>query len=91
MTGLVQASVMNLNMKPIDYPVEIGFTWYYSGRHDFDNIRFAAKYIEDGIVKAGLLPNDNQQWVRGFLYDKFVKVEKGKDAVEVEIQKYEER
>jgi Holliday junction resolvase RusA-like endonuclease len=91
MTGLVQASIMNLNEKPIDYPVLVGFIWYYSGRHDFDNVRFSCKYILDGMVKAGMLPNDNQAWVKGFLYDKFVKVEKGEDAVMVVTQQYENK
>lgn len=74
---------------PIDYPIRIGFTWRYSSRHDFDNIRFACKYVLDGLVHAGILPNDNQKWVKGFTGDEFIKVEKGDESVSVLIERYE--
>lgn len=74
----------------ITYPVKIGFVWYYSSRHDFDNIRFACKYVLDGLVHAGILPNDNQSWVKEFTGDKFVKVEKGNEGVYILIEKYNE-
>jgi Holliday junction resolvase RusA-like endonuclease len=71
----------------IDYPVKIGFIWYYSGKFDFDNIRFACKYVLDGLVKAGILLNDNQTWVKGFTGDEFIKVKKGEECVDVLIEK----
>lgn len=74
-----------MGVKPITQPVKIGFHWFYSSKHDFDNIRFAAKYVLDGMVHAGVLPNDNQTWVRGFLGDEFYKVPKGQEKVIVEI------
>lgn len=83
MTTLVSKQVTTV--EPITSPCKIGFTWLYSSRHDFDNIRFAAKYVLDGLVKAGVLPNDNQNWVKGFLYDKFTKVEKGNEGVIVRL------
>lgn len=88
MTTLVAEQVVH--EIPIDYPIELGFTWHYSSRHDFDNIRFAAKYVLDGLVKASILPNDNQAWVKGFLYDKFEKVEKGNEGVTIFIKAYEQ-
>jgi Holliday junction resolvase RusA-like endonuclease len=72
----------------ITHPCVITFHWFYSSRHDFDNIRFAAKYVLDGMVKAGVLPNDNQTWVLGFGGDFFIKVPKGNEKVEVEIEEY---
>lgn len=86
MTDLVQLLVRN--EKPIDYPVRIGFIWYYSSKHDFDNIRFACKYVLDGLVKAGVLPNDNQKWVKGFDGDDFIKVKKGNEGVDALIARY---
>jgi Holliday junction resolvase RusA-like endonuclease len=69
----------------VKYPVFITFHWRHSTKHDPDNIRFAAKYILDGMVKAGILPDDNQRWVKGF-GDDFTKVEDGQDNVLVEVE-----
>lgn len=73
-------------MKKVEAPVFITCHWFFSSRHDFDNIASAKKFLLDGMVKAGKLPNDNQKWVHGFHGDYFVKVEKGKEKVVVEIE-----
>lgn len=74
----------------IEKPVRIGFVWYYSSKHDFDNISFAKKYVLDGLVKAGVLPNDNPKWVRGFDGEDFVKVDKGGEGVLIKIREVKE-
>lgn len=76
--------------KPITRPCIITFYWFYSSRHDFDNIAFGKKYVLDGMQKAGVLPNDNQKWVRGFGGDWFTKVEPGEEKVLVEVEELEE-
>ena len=84
MTQLVAAQMMG---KPaVTEPCYVTFHWRYSGRHDFDNIRFACKYVLDGMVKAGVLPNDNQKWVLGFKGDYFEKVAKGEEGVKVVVE-----
>ena len=40
------------------------FRWHVKSRHDSDNIAFAKKYVLDGMVKAGVLENDNPKCVR---------------------------
>lgn len=83
MTTLV---ALQLKGKPaITEPCYVTFYWRYSSRHDFDNIRFACKYVLDGMVKAGILPNDNQNWVLGFRGDYFEKVPKGEEGVSIKI------
>ena len=84
MTNLVAMQVAR--MKPIEQPVFFTFHWFISTRHDPDNIRFATKYLLDGLVKAGKLPNDNQKWVLGFHGDYFVRVPKGKEKIVIEIE-----
>lgn len=84
MTALVSDQCGPLS--PITRPVIIGFDWYFSSRHDFDNIAFAKKYILDGMVHAEKLPNDNQKWVHGFSGDSFHKVPKGEEKVIVGIE-----
>lgn len=51
----------------VKYPVTIDFVWQEeNAKRDPDNIIFAKKFILDGLVVAGILPNDTQQWVYGF-------------------------
>lgn len=56
-----------LGTKPIQTPTRLKFTWYCANkRSDLDNICFAKKYILDGMVKAGIIPNDNMRHIIGF-------------------------
>jgi len=82
MTQLVIDSARNL--QPVRYPQFIDYTWYISSRHDLDNIAFAQKFVQDGLVEAEILPNDNQAWVIGFAHS-FVRVDKGEERVVVQL------
>ena len=54
-------------LKPITRPVRIKFTWICKDRRkDKDNVRFAAKYILDGLVAAGILADDGWGQINGF-------------------------
>lgn len=51
---------------------DLVFTWFKpDNKKDHDNIAFAKKFILDGIVMAGVLPNDNHKYVGNF-QDKFI-------------------
>jgi hypothetical protein len=71
---------------PVTKPCTITFHWFISSKHDPDNIRFAAKYVLDGMIKGGVLPNDNQKWILGFRGDYFTRVEPGNEGVEVVVE-----
>ena len=48
-------------------PCTIIFSWYSKNKKkDNDNISFAKKFILDGLVQAGILYDDTQEWVTGF-------------------------
>jgi hypothetical protein len=48
----------------IDRPAHYTFTWHVRNkRKDPDTIASAVKYIFDGLVIAGKLPDDTMQWV----------------------------
>ena len=67
-----------------EYPVKITYTWYLKDRRkDLDNIVFAKKFINDGLVRAGVLENDGQKQIMGFS-DIFY-IDKNNPRVEVEI------
>ena len=65
-TGVTVAECVALRLRPVTPPVEIDFVWYTNGRKDPDNIRIASKMIIDGLVKASILPEDNQKIIKGF-------------------------
>jgi len=64
--------------------VALIITWYEPNRHrDPDNIMAGQKFIIDGLVTAGIIPNDNQKHILGILH-KF-DVDAKNPRVEVEI------
>lgn len=52
------------------FPVDIYFEWHSApnrGKHlDHDNRCFSRKFILDGLVNAGVLPNDDHKYVGNF-------------------------
>lgn len=48
----------------VETPCAVQFTWRLTDRRtDPDNIAFAAKFILDGMVAAGVLPNDGHRQI----------------------------
>ena len=51
----------------IQRPVLINYLWVEkNARRDKDNIAFAKKFIQDSLVKAGVIENDGWERVEGF-------------------------
>lgn len=64
---------------------KIIFNWYCKNQmKDPDNISFAKKFVLDGLVKSGVLPNDGWKQIEGF-EDKFI-IDKENPRLEIEIQ-----
>lgn len=54
----------------IKNPVHIAYTWIEPDkRRDKDNIAFGKKFIQDALVKAGVLSNDGWKQITGFTDD----------------------
>ena len=88
-TEAVAWAAVGAKLPPVTAPVEITFAWYSKNRRaDPDNIRYAAKHILDGLQMAKILPNDNQQWIRGFR-DTF-DIDKKNPRVEVTLSEIKE-
>lgn len=61
---------------------EVFIDWYVKDlKKDADNITFAKKFILDGLVLAGVLPNDNRKYINAF--SDMVYVDKKHQRVEV--------
>lgn len=68
---IVEACILAARLKPMIEPVDIRFHWIEPNmRRDKDNIRFAAKFIQDALVSMGILKNDGWHNINN-LYDQF--------------------
>ena len=64
--------------------VALVITWYEPDqRRDPDNIMAGQKFILDGLVAAGTIPNDSQRYIQGILHR--FRVDKQNPRIEVEI------
>lgn len=80
----LRAAMYKGRLRKINGACVVHFEWRESTmRRDCDNIASAKKYILDAMQEAGILPNDNRKYVRGFT-DTFVSADR--DGVFVEIE-----
>lgn len=73
-TELAAWAAKQAGLKPIDRPCEVSIIYreqdqhYKNGkrkkRRDVDNVQDGCKPILDGLVRAGILPDDSPEWVR---------------------------
>lgn len=67
-------------------PIEINFLYLEPNRkRDPDNIISAKKFILDGMVNAGMIPNDTQRFIKFFGQDEWDVVKPG-ETVGVYVQ-----
>lgn len=83
-TALVANSCKGL--EPIER-ADFVITWYCKNmKRDKDNIISGQKFIFDGIVKAGILPNDGWKEIGDITHK--LRVDKKNPRIEIEIQNY---
>lgn len=62
--ALVDATEAGTLHSHID-PCELWITWIEPNhKRDLDNISFATKFIQDAMVRAGVFPDDNTNFIR---------------------------
>ena len=84
-TGLVSAAARAHGMPRFDGPVEVSFLWVEPNRRrDLDNVAFAKKFVLDGLVMSGAIPDDSPAHVVG-LADRF-SYDRARPRVEVEVR-----
>lgn len=67
------------------YPINLHVIWYEPNRRrDVDNITFATKFIQDALVKFGILEDDSQKYIVGVFHR--VLVDKKNPRIEVELR-----
>ena len=56
-------------LTPVTPPVDLVFSWVTKNRRvDPDNISHGAKYLIDGLVNAGILPDDGRKVIRSLTH-----------------------
>ena len=71
-----------------DGPVIMRYTWVEPNRRrDKDNIAFAKKFVQDALVRSGVLANDGWAQIIGFSDDFAVDGKRSRVKVEIEEEK----
>jgi Holliday junction resolvase RusA-like endonuclease len=74
-------------MAPISRAVGLRIVWIEPNRRrDIDNVAAGVKFILDGLVSAGKLPNDGRKWVKSISHE-FPEPDKKNPRIEVEVAK----
>lgn len=69
---IVMESIMASGMRKVtEYPVGLRISWHDSSKRDWDNVAFAIKFIQDAMVRKGILENDSQKYISSIHYDFF--------------------
>lgn len=65
--GRVAWAAMAARIRPCRRPIRYHVLWVEQNRRrDLDNVAFGKKFVQDGLVKAGVLANDSHHEIRGF-------------------------
>lgn len=81
-TNVVKEAAKSQHEPAHETQVDVFVLWVEPNRkRDKDNIRFAMKFILDGLVKAKVIPNDTWRWI-GRLSDDFA-VDRENPRVEI--------
>lgn len=83
-TEIVYWAIKEQKLKKAQGSVYMTYTWYCKNKKkDKDNIVFARKFIQDGLMTAGILKNDGWDDIEGF-QDVF-EIDAANPRIEVEI------
>jgi hypothetical protein len=90
-TDAIRDIIFLERLKPYTDKIFLQFAWFEPNRKkDPDNVDAGKKFILDGMVKAGLIPNDTQKYIGGWI-SIFMPVpqKKSEVGVKVSITSYE--
>jgi Holliday junction resolvase RusA-like endonuclease len=60
-------AIREARIQPVSKPVTLSYVWTEpGGKRDADNIAVAQKFVQDALVSAGILKDDNLKHVCGF-------------------------
>lgn len=81
---LVIVEIRKARFKPLsEFPVDIKVTAYYKQKRRRDSCNVSSKEIIDGIVMAGILPDDSTKYLRNSTTQAIIGA--SEDKVEIEL------
>lgn len=83
-------AAIGVQPEPLDQPVNLIFTTYYGNKKTLDTSNFPEKLYEDGLIAAGLLVDDNRDYVHD-ITKRRARIDKKCPRVEIEIISAKER
>ena len=67
-----------------NYPIKLNINWYEpNNKRDIDNLVFATKFIQDSLVRTGILEDDSRKYINQVNHSVFT--DKENPRIEVEI------
>lgn len=75
---------IGIQPQPLAQPVNLIFTAYYANKKTLDTSNFPEKLYEDGLIAAGLLVDDNRNYVHDIVKRR-ARIDKKCPRVEIEI------
>lgn len=85
---LVAVAIRRANIRPVQR-AKLRFYWYEPNqRRDMDNVIFGQKFILDGLVKCGILPNDGWKQIASLTHS--VGLDKAYPGVTVSLEEVAE-
>lgn len=83
--NLIGVSIRLSHILPVKPPIILHYRWYEKDmRRDFDNITFAQKFVQDALVRNGIIPDDNRKIIPKATHE--VLLDKKNPRIEVEIE-----
>lgn len=65
----IASNAARAHMIKVTRPVTIDCVWIEGNRRrDLDNVAAGSKFVLDGLVDAGILPDDSQKWVKSIFH-----------------------
>ncbi|MGX7195198.1 RusA family crossover junction endodeoxyribonuclease [Enterococcus olivae] len=84
-TDKCAVAFMPIRTKKLKLPIKLHITWVCKNkRKDLDNIMFAKKFIQDGMIQSGLLKNDGWNEIAGYVES--FEVDKENPRIEIELE-----
>jgi len=84
--AIVGWAIKQYKLKPVKlYPVKLNIIWYEkNSRRDRDNIQIGTKFIQDALVKNGILIDDAPKYVK-YLNNCEFHIDKEYPRIEIQI------
>lgn len=73
-----------------DYPISLHIDWFeQNNRRDIDNITFGTKFIQDALVRNGVIEDDSRKYINELTHRVMTDKEHPRIEVTIERGKYE--